>query len=107
MIFESLAKMTVQGGATTAGMLAFGGVKYNDTVGVFGQRENIKVNKKFEERASMISSSLISGATLAGVLYAINGDFVKVSGIGRLFVIGAGSEVAGSFVSSLLDIEEE
>ena len=128
MLFNSLAKMSIQGASTAAGLSLFGNLPTGATVGVMGQRvpvwavgaaagavasavsdgvhtiihENIPTSKKFEENASLVSNALIAGGTLAGLLYAVNPDFLAVTGVARMALIGSGSEIAGNFVSSVI-----
>ena len=131
MIFESIAKMAIMGASTAGGLMLFGNIQRGSSVEILGQRipiwavgavggavasgvsdaihpliqENININKKFEHNASLLMGALISGATLTGLLFAVNQDFLRVTGMTRMFLIGSGSEIAGAFVASIVDIE--
>ena len=59
-------------------------------------KDSIPVSKKANDRASTITSAIINGMTLGGLLYCYDPAVLSDFGIISAFAVGAGSEFVGS-----------
>ena len=78
-----------------AGLVGAGGSLIGDGIHIM-MKDSIPVSKKANDRASAVTSSIISGMAFGGLLYAYNPQILSDFGMLSAFAVGAGSEFAGS-----------
>ena len=78
-----------------AGLVGATGSLIGDGIHIM-MKDSIPVSKKANDRASLVTSAIISGLTFGGLLYAYNPAVLNDYGMLQAFVVAAGSEFAGA-----------
>ena len=78
-----------------AGLVGATGSLIGDGIHIM-MKDSIPVSKKANDRASAVTSAIVSGMAFGGLLYAYNPAVLGDFGMLQAFAVGAGSEFAGS-----------
>ena len=78
-----------------AGLVGAGGSLIGDGIHIM-MKDSIPISKKANDRASSITSAIVSGMAFGGLLYAYDPAVLNDFGMLSAFAVGAGSEFAGS-----------
>ena len=78
-----------------AGLVGAGGSLVGDGIHLM-MKDSIPVSKKANDRASTITSAIVSGMAFGGLLYAYDSAVLDDFGFLQAFAVGSLSEVGGS-----------
>ena len=65
-------------------------------------KKEVPINSKAQDEASMVLGALLSGGLFAGALYLTNASALQEYGMINAIGVGAGSEIASSFITNML-----
>ena len=78
-----------------AGLVGAGGSLIGDGIHIM-MKDSVPVSKKANDRASTITSAIVSGMAFSGLLYAYSPQILNDFGMLSAFAVGSASELGGS-----------
>ena len=73
----------------------------SDAIHIF-VKDEIHIKQKAQDEAAMFLGALVSGLLYYGTVYAVNSGLAGDIGYVKSFAVGAGAELAASFLSNML-----